>query len=134
MTSESAVTPAGQFMELVALTVANTRCVPRVPGCYFIYVDGQPYYAGMSAVDLRKRLHAHAAGKGSRLVRSMIAQGKAVAFEYCEVEADFFAASSRDVKRTESWFMLLHTGRPLPGNRRLDGLKFISEPRPDLPE
>ena len=89
-------------------------------------------YAGMSRTNMRKRIWAHATGRGSKMIRQMLADGHAMYLEYCAIDVETPAASARDIARTEFAFMLLHTGRPLPGNVKLDGLSLF--PDPTLPK
>jgi hypothetical protein len=49
-------------------------------------------------------------------------------FEYCAIDLAFPATGARDIARTEFAFMLLHTGKPLPGNLKLDGLSLFPDP------
>jgi hypothetical protein len=112
-------------MTPLPLTPEETRSVPRIAGCYLVYLDDQPYYAGMSRTDMRSRLRAHAAGRGSKMIRAKLAEGRPMYFEYCETDPAFFVHGTEDIMRAESWFMLLHSGEPLPGNLKLDGLSYV---------
>lgn len=80
----------------------------------------------MSRTDIRSRLLAHAAGRGSRMIRAMLIENRAMSFEYCAVDPLMFTHSAEDIERVESWFMLLHAGEPLPGNLKLDGLSLVA--------
>ena len=119
------VRPIGEFMKPLPLRRECVREAPAAAGCYLIYLEGRPYYAGVSLTNIRRELSAHAVGRGSRLVRVMLAEGHAMDFEWCAVDPLCFAHEREDVIRAESWFMLLHTGEPLSGNLRLDGLSLI---------
>jgi hypothetical protein len=125
--------PIGEFMTPLPLTRECVREAAPVAGCYLIYLEDRPYYAGMSVTNMRRRLSAHAVGRGSRMVRAMLANGRAMYFECCAVDPFFFAHEREDVVRAESWFMLLHTGEPLPGNLRLDGLSLVGSRDPIPP-
>ena len=120
--------PSGEFMTPLPLERVHVRSVPSSPGCYFIYVGDQPYYAGMSRTSMRKRIWAHATGRGSKMIQQMLADGHAMYFEYCAIDPAFPATGARDIARTEFAFMLLHTGKPLPGNLKLDGLSLFPDP------
>jgi hypothetical protein len=120
--------PRGEFMTPLPLEAEHVRTVPRSAGCYFIYVAAQPYYAGMSRTDMRKRIWAHTTGRGSRMIRQMLAIGQPMYFEYCAADPASTAGSARDIARAEFVFMLLHTGELLPGNLKLDGLSLFPDP------
>lgn len=117
--------PRGEFMIPLPLDRDHVRRVPRTAGCYIIYIGESAYYAGMSRTDLRTRLWAHATGRGSKMIRQKLAEALPMYFEYCNVDAE--SHSSRyDISRAEFCFMLLHTGVPLPGNLKLDGISLFS--------
>jgi hypothetical protein len=112
-------------MTPLSFTLRDIATVPEVAGCYWIYVDAEPFYAGMSRCNMRRRLRAHASGRGSRAVFHELGAGRRLSFEYCAVDHEMFAHAGQDIERAESWFMLLHTGEPLRGNRKLDGLSLV---------
>jgi hypothetical protein len=120
--------PTGDFMTPLPLLREHVRLVPRTPGCYVIYVDDQPYYAGMSKISMRARLWAHATGKGSRMVRQMIQAERTMYFEYCAIDPASLVSTGRDIARAEFYFMLMHTGELLPGNRKADGISLFPDP------
>lgn len=125
-----ALTPRGEFMAPLRLLREHVRLVPQSPGCYLIYLDEQPYYAGMSRTNIQRRLWAHATGRGSKRVRLMLALGRIMYFEYLDVYASE-SITARDVAGTEFFFMMMHTGNILPGNVRADGYLLLSrEPTP----
>ena len=126
--SSAGHSPRGEFMVLLPLERKHVRAVPKSAGCYFIYLGEQPYYAGMSRTDMRKRIWVHATGRGSRMIRQMLADGHPMYFEYCAIDPASTATSARDIARTEFVFMLLHTGQPLPGNLKVDGLSLFPDP------
>jgi len=119
--------PTGEFMAPLMLERQHVRSVPESPGCYLVYLGDQPFYAGMSRTNMRKRIWAHATGRGSRMIRQALTAGQPMYFEYCAIDPAFPATSNRDVARTEFWFMLLLTGKPLPGNLRLDGMSCFPD-------
>lgn len=114
-------------MTPLPLTREHVRLVPPGLGCYFIYLGDQPYYAGMSRTSMRARLWAHATGRGSKMVRLMVAAGRAMYFEYCAVDPSSQAATRQDIARAEFCFLLLHTGQLLPGNLKADGLSLFPD-------
>jgi hypothetical protein len=104
----------------------HVRLVPNSPGCYIIYLDDQPYYAGMSRTSIRTRLWAHATSQGSKMIRQMLAEGRTLYFEYYDVYPSE-GTSMRDVARAELVFLLMHTGKLLPGNLKADGLSLFPD-------
>lgn len=60
--------PHGEFMVHLPLDRDHIRPVPQCAGAYFIYRHDKAFYAGMSTVSLKRRLWAHATGRGSRMV------------------------------------------------------------------
>jgi hypothetical protein len=114
--------PLGEFMIPLPLASEYVTRVPRRAGCYLVYLGHHPYYAGMSRVDIRRRLSAHVSGRGSRMIRQMMAEGHKLYFEYCSVE-DGTLTTSADIELAELWFMLFHTADLLPGNLKADGIR-----------
>jgi predicted GIY-YIG superfamily endonuclease len=119
---EPVVTPEGSFMTPLPLTREHIHSVPQRAGCYFIYLEDQPFYAGMSAFNIRARLLAHATGRGSKQVRRELARQRPMYFEYLDVSVSD-AYSSEVIAATEFVFMMLHSGRLLPGNMRADNYR-----------
>ena len=58
--------PTGEFMTPLPLTRPNLDSVPLIAGCHLVYLDDQPYYAGMSRTNMRARLRAHVTGRGAK--------------------------------------------------------------------
>jgi hypothetical protein len=114
--------PEGNFMTPLPLTREHIYSAPQRAGCYFIYLEDQPFYAGMSASNIRARLWAHATGRGSKQVRRELACQRPMYFEYVDVSAsDAYPADV--IAATEFVFMMLHSGRLLPGNKRADNYR-----------
>ncbi|CAG0978975.1 hypothetical protein BURK2_01729 [Burkholderiales bacterium] len=116
--------PLGEFMTPLQLTRESIYSVPQTAGCYLIYLEEQPFYAGMSACNIRSRLWAHATGRGSKRVRHMLACQRAMYFEYLEV-FPWEDCPSQVVAGTEFVFMMLHSGGLLPGNMRADNFRHF---------
>lgn len=51
------------------------------PGVYIVYLKGEPFYVGRSRVSMLKRLRAHLADSGSRMIRE-VPNKQDLAFEY----------------------------------------------------
>ena len=112
----------GEFMDLLPLNEEGLRSVPATAGCYIIYLDGSPFYVGRSRVDLRRRLVAHARGRGSRAVRELPSkQRQRLKFEYCDVRESDGVVTPEDIAGTEFFFMAMFTGNRPRGNLRWDG-------------
>ena len=110
------------------LTREHITLVPRSAGCYFIYLEDQPFYAGMSESNIQRRLWAHATGRGSKRVRQMLGLGRVMYFEYLDVYCGETYAE-QEVAGTEFVFMMLHNGRLPPGNMRADNCLHFGKER-----
>jgi hypothetical protein len=106
----------------------QVRLTPQTPGCYVIFLEHEPYYAGMSTTSMRARLLAHVSGRGSKAIRLLLAAERTLYFEYCAMDPTSIAGSPRDVARAEFFFLLMHTGELLPGNRKADGISLFPDP------
>jgi len=73
------------FHKLKPFTDRNVKAVPRGPGIYIIYADGEPFYIGRSTRDIHERLWKHFTRTGSRKVAEAVSQGIALEFEYQEM-------------------------------------------------
>jgi hypothetical protein len=60
------------------------------------------------------------------MIRQMLAEGRALHFEYYDVYPSE-GTSMRDVARAEFVFLLMHTGKLLPGNLKADGLSLFPD-------
>lgn len=121
------VRPVGEFMDAMPFEAEFIRLAPHKPGCYLVYVEDQPYYVGMSRKSIRTRLWLHSSGRGSKMIREMLAAKRPMYFEYCDVQASDLTAS-RDPAAAELVFMLLLDGKIPPGNLRVDGVRLFPDP------
>lgn len=68
------------------LKAENLGAVPKGPGVYVIYLEGgAPFYVGRSLVNIRARLIAHEARRGSRKVSEALDRGERLEFEWEEL-------------------------------------------------
>ena len=113
-------------MDLLPLEREHVAQVPRSPGCYLIYLDGEVFYAGRSTTDIRRRLLAHANGYGSKMVREARQDPSAeLTFEYYDLREEDGEATDDDIARFEFFFMAMHSAERPPGNLRWDGWRTI---------
>ena len=123
---EASEAPLGNFMTPLPLSAEGLKRVPHSPGCYIIYLGNQPFYAGMSKQSIRTRLRAHLVGRGSKLVRAMLGEGKAMYFEYYDVYP-WENTAPEQVNALEFAFMtMLGDGPLLPGNLRADNYRLFT--------
>lgn len=76
---------------------------------------------------IRKRLWAHPTGRSPKKIRQLLDNAGPLFFEYCPVDAQT-GGNPRDIARTAFCLLLLHTGAPLPGNMKLDGMSLFPDP------
>lgn len=125
-------TRTGQFGKLAPLDEQHVGHVPRKPGCYLIYLDGEVFYVGVSRNDIRGRLRRHLAGRGNRVIGGLSqATKRRLQFEYYDLCEEELATSSRaELENFEFFLMAMFEGmeRP-PANLRWDGWKLPQERR-----